>query len=293
MPWLQISVPVDRALAERTAEEIEALGAAAVTLEDAGEAPVLEPAPGETPLWPTVVVTALFEDSEPGRLLGIADTDAWGARHGFHLSRLADRAWEREWLKDFRPMRFGRRLWVCPGDQPPPDDPEAVILHLDPGLAFGTGTHPTTALCLEWLDAHEPAGKRVIDFGCGSGILAIAAARLGAADVAVLDIDPQALEATRENSARNGVADRVRVLAADAPLPPADLLIANILAGPLIDLAPAFSRALSPGTELVLSGILATQAESVVTAYAGSFEFPELAGKDGWMCLAGRRRETD
>ena len=293
MPWLQISVPVDRALAERTAEEIEALGAAAVTLEDAGEDPVLEPAPGETPLWPTVVVTALFEDSEPDRLMSIADTDAWGSRHGFHLSRLADRAWEREWLKDFQPMRFGRRLWVCPGDQLPPDDPEAVILYLDPGLAFGTGTHPTTALCLEWLDAHEPTGKRVIDFGCGSGILAIAAARLGAGDVAAFDIDPQALEATRENSARNGVADRIRVLAADAPLPPADLLIANILAGPLIDLAPAFSRALSPGTGLVLSGILAAQTDSVVAAYAGSFEFPEIAGKDGWTCLAGRRRETD
>ena len=293
MPWLQISVPVDRALAERTAEEIEALGAVAVTLEDAGEVPVLEPAPGETPLWPTVVVTALFEDSEPDRLMSIADTDAWGSRHGFHLSRLADRAWEREWLKDFQPMRFGRRLWVCPGDQLPPDDPEAVILYLDPGLAFGTGTHPTTALCLEWLDAHEPAGKRVIDFGCGSGILAIAAARLGAGNVAAFDIDPQALEATRENSARNGVADRIRVLAADAPLPPADLLIANILAGPLIDLAPAFSRALSPGTGLVLSGILAAQTDSVVAAYAGSFEFPEIAGKDGWTCLAGRRRETD
>ncbi len=293
MSWLQISLQIDRAIAERAAEEFEALGAAAVTMEDAEDIPVLEPAPGETPLWPRVVVTALFDDAGENTLTAIASTRAWAARQGFHLSRLQDKAWEREWLRDFRPMRFGRHLWVCPGDQQPPEDPAAVTLHLDPGLAFGTGTHPTTALCLEWLDTHPPVGRRVVDFGCGSGILAIAAAKLGASEVAALDIDPQALTSTRANASRNGVSANVRILAEQDHVPAADLLIANILAGPLIDLAPAFARALPPGTTLVMSGILAAQADTVISAYAGHFEFHERADRDGWVCLAGRRLETE
>jgi len=293
MPWLQISLLIDRAVADRAAEELEALGAAAVTLEDAGDVPVLEPAPGETPLWPRVMLTALFDSAQARGLTGVASTCAWASREGFHLSRVEDKAWEREWLKDFRPMRFGRWLWVCPGDQPPPVDPAAVTLRLDPGLAFGTGTHPTTALCLEWLDDHPPAGMRVVDFGCGSGILAIAAAKLGASAVTAMDIDPQALTATGANASGNRVAGRVEVLAADEPMPSADLLIANILAGPLIELADRFARALSPGKTLVMSGILAAQAEAVMRAYSGSFEFHDRADRDGWVRLAGRRLETD
>lgn len=292
MAWLQISLPVERAIAESAAEEIEALGAGAVTLEDAGDVPVLEPAPGETPLWPRVVISALFDEGQTGWPAALARTRAWAGRQGFHLCRIEDRAWEREWLKDFRPMRFGKRLWVCPGDQPP-GDPDAVVVRLDPGLAFGTGTHPTTALCLEWLDGHPPAGRQVIDFGCGSGILAIAAAILGASDVAVRDIDPQAIDATRANASRNGVADRIRVLEDGDPLPAADLLLANILAGPLVDLAPVFTGALAPGATLVLSGILGSQADDVLRAYEDGFEFDDPAERDGWVCLAGRRLETD
>ncbi len=293
MSWLQISLHFDRDLAERAAGEIEALGAAAVTLEDARDDPVLEPAPGDTPLWPEIVLTALFEDGPEGRLTAMADTDVWSARRGFHLSRIEDKAWEREWLRDFRPMRFGRHLWVCPGDQRPADEQSAVTIHLDPGLAFGTGTHATTALCLEWLDANPPVGMRVVDFGCGSGILAIAAARLGASEVAATDIDPQALTATRANAARNRIAGRVRVTPADDQVPEADLVMANILAGPLIDLAPRFARALRPGATLVMSGILAEQTEPVISAYAEWFDFRDPAERDGWVRLTGRRLETN
>jgi ribosomal protein L11 methyltransferase len=293
MSWLQISLPLDRALVEQAAEEFGKLGAAALTMEDAEDVPVLEPAPGETPLWPTVVLTALFDANEDRRLAAIEDTEAWVARQGFQLSLLQDRPWEREWLRDFRPMRFGRRLWVCPGDQQPEEGPGAITVHLDPGLAFGTGTHATTALCLDWLDAHPPTGQRVVDFGCGSGILAIAAAKLGAREVTALDVDPQALTATRENAARNGVAGCLRVLASDEQVPAADLLISNILAGPLVELAPRFARVLSPGTILVMSGILAAQTEAVISAYAACFEFHDRAERDGWVRLAGRRRETD
>lgn len=292
MSWLQISLPVDRTVAETAVDEIEALGAAAVTMEDAADTPVLEPAPGETPLWPRVVVSALFDEALSGRLITLSGTRVWASRHGFHLSRLENRAWEREWLKDFQAMRFGRRLWVCPGDREPPSDPAAIVLHLDPGLAFGTGTHATTALCLEWLDAHPPVDQRVVDFGCGSGILAIAAAKLGATDVTVVDTDPQALVATRSNALRNDVVDRIRVLESGTPVPSTDLLIANILAGPLIELAPTFCHVLPPGTELVLSGILAEQVQTVVRAYAGMFEFSDRAERDGWVRLAGKRLET-
>jgi len=293
VPWLQISLPVDRAMADAAVEEIEALGAAAVTMEDAADTAVLEPAPGETPLWPRVVISALFEAGTSGGLATLSGTRVWASRHGFQLSRLEDKAWEREWLKDFPAMRFGRRLWVCPGDREPPSDPSAVVLSLDPGLAFGTGTHPTTALCLEWLDLHPPVGKRVVDFGCGSGILGIAAAKLGASEVVAVDIDPQALSATRSNALRNEVVGRVRVTEASLTLPAADLLMANILAGPLIELAPAFCRVLSPGTTLVLSGILAEQVETVVRAYADIVEFSDRAERDGWVRLTGNRLETD
>jgi ribosomal protein L11 methyltransferase len=202
---------------------------------------------------------------------------------------LPDKAWEREWLKDFKPMRFGRRLWVCPGGLPA-GDPGAVRIELDPGLAFGTGTHPTTALCLEWLDAQDVAGRQVVDYGCGSGILAIAAARLGAASVLAMDIDPQALIATQENAGRNDVAARIAVtgdpaLAAGS----ADLLLANILAGPLVDLAPRFARAVRTDGRLALSGLLLEQAGTVTAAYRPWFDIATTATRDGWALLAGRR----
>jgi ribosomal protein L11 methyltransferase len=186
-------------------------------------------------------------------------------------------------------MRFGRRLWVCPGGLPA-GDPQAIRIELDPGLAFGTGTHPTTALCLEWLDSQHVAGRQVIDYGCGSGILAIAAARLGAASVLAVDIDPQALIATRDNAGRNGVAERIAITG-DPLIGPdsADVLLANILAGPLVELAPRFAGAARSGGRLALSGLLLEQAETVTAAYRPWFDIATTATRDGWVLIAGRR----
>lgn len=293
MAWLQISLQIESAYADQVAEAFDILGAAAVTLEDAEDSPLLEPAPGETPLWPHVIVTGLFGADDLQRLLLLQQTAVWGLRQGFHLSRVLERAWEREWLKDFHPMRFGHHLWVCPGDQFPGHDDDAVTLKLDPGLAFGTGTHPTTALCLDWLEAHRPEGLRVVDFGCGSGILAIAAALLGARSVHALDIDPQALSATIINARRNGVDQKIRVSAASGPIPDCDLVVSNILAGPLMALAPVFARALQAGAGIVLSGILSGQADVVADAFGPWFHIDDRTERDGWVCLAGHRLEAD
>jgi ribosomal protein L11 methyltransferase len=290
--WLQLTLVADRHSPEQLEDALLAAGALAVTLSCGDGPPVLEPAPGENPVWERTRVTGLFE----------AQTDIAAVR--FRLERqlgpevldearlddLAERDWTRAWLDDFHPMRFGRRLWVCPGDAAPPD-PEAVNLLLDPGLAFGTGTHPTTALCLEWLDGAELAGRRVIDYGCGSGILAIAAALLGAERVRATDIDPQALIACDSNAARNRVAERIDLGPPEAlGEEPADLLLANILAGPLIALAPRFAGLLRPGGSLVLSGILAEQGDEVRAAYAPWFDFEPPVRREEWLRLSAVRK---
>jgi ribosomal protein L11 methyltransferase len=262
-------------------------GALSVTLSDAADSPVLEPAPGTTPLWPEVCLTALFPgDRAPDEIVALLSR-ALGAPlppHGFEP--VADRAWEREWMKDFKPTRFGSRLWVCPHGQLPPAG-EATVVWLDPGLAFGTGTHPTTALCLEWLDSAALHALDVIDYGCGSGILAIAAAKLGAGKVTAVDIDPQALSATRDNALRNGVSDRIVTRTPAEPLDPADVLLANILSEPLIALAERFASLVRPGGRLVLSGILVSQAEAVTVAYRPWFDIAPFATRDSWVCLYG------
>jgi len=289
-PQLQLTLDIGSRNPEPFEDALFELGAVSVTLEDAADDPVLEPAPGETPLWPTVVVKAVFGAQADADVIAACLAQALPDAPAPRFETLPDKAWEREWLKDFRPMRFGRRLWVCPGGQPA-GAPDAVRIELDPGLAFGTGTHPTTALCLEWLDAQDLAGLAVVDYGCGSGILAIAAAKLGAAAVLAMDIDPQALTATHENAQRNSVADRIAVtgdprLAAGG----ADALLANILAGPLVDLAPRFAEALRPGGHLALSGLLLEQADTVTAAYRPWFDIATAATRDGWALLAGRRR---
>lgn len=266
-------------------------GALAVTLADAADDPVLEPAPGETPLWPTVRLTALLPGGAAAESVAAAIVGALGLEpREFTLQELADRPWEREWLRDFRPMRFGRRLWVCPGGQAAPDA-GAVVLELDPGLAFGTGTHPTTAMCLDWLDGAELRGLSVLDYGCGSGILALAALALGAARATAVDIDPQALFATRENAARNRLEAALTVMPADA-LGPAgfDLVCANILAGPLVELAPRLAGFTRAGGQVLLAGMLDAQAEGVAQAYRPWFDMAAHAIRDGWTLLAGRRR---
>lgn len=290
MPHLQLTIDIGKRDPGPFEDALFELGAVSVTLEDAADDPVLEPAPGATPLWPTVVVKALFDaGADPGAIRSaLAQALQGGPEPRFEA--LADKAWEREWLKDFRPMRFGRRLWVCPGGMSA-GDADAIRVELDPGLAFGTGTHPTTALCLEWLDAQPLEGRQGVDYGCGSGILAIAAALLGAQRILAMDIDPQALLATRENAARNGVHARIAVTA-DPALAPAsvDVLLANILAGPLVELAPRFAQAVRPGGLLALSGLLAEQAAAVTAAYQPWFDIGTTATREGWALLAGRRR---
>ena len=266
-------------------------GASAVSFSDAHDDPVLEPAPGEFRLWKTTRVQGLFEvaagAAPPLRALGAA-LGIDPAR--IEAAALPERVWEREWLKDFHALRFGRRLWVCPRHEQVAE-PGAVVVTLDPGLAFGTGTHPSTALCLEWLDAHLRPGACVIDYGCGSGVLALAAARLGAAEVHCFDIDPQALLATTENAEANGLAGRVRVHPAASSLPrQSDVLLANILAQPLTELAPRCAALLRPAGSAVLAGLMRHEAADVTAAYAACFDVVPFGEREEWTCLVARRR---
>ena len=295
MSWLQCSFDVDQDIAEDIDVKLNEWGALAVTLTDAGDQPVLEPGPGETPLWSRVTITVLFSaDTDPNEissriaaLIGVDQVD------NYHSECLGDRAWEREWMKDFGPMQFGRKLWICPTNRPPPDEAD-VVIYMDPGLAFGTGTHATTALCLEWLDGSDPADLTVVDYGCGSGILAVAAARLGARRVIAVDNDPQALQATRRNARENGVDDKIDVMDPAAILQArttleVDILLANILAGPLIELAESFAALVAPSGRIVLSGILDEQEPDVATCYTRWFDLTDRQEKDGWLRLCGRR----
>jgi ribosomal protein L11 methyltransferase len=298
MPFLQLSLDIGKRDPEPIEEALFAAGALSVTLQDSADDPILEPAPGATPLWPTVTVKALFANDASQDQLIAALSDELGTLPEHAFENIQDRTWEREWLKDFKPMRFGERLWVCPGGMLPPSDllpvagsrKPSVLISLDPGLAFGTGTHPTTALCLEWLDGAELAGKRIIDYGCGSGILAIAALKLGAASAVGLDIDDQALVASRENAKRNDVGDRLTLQPASAPLDSVDIVLANILAGPLHDLAPLLAGLVSARGHLVLSGILKGQAPDLARRYAAWFDMEPVVLRDDWGRLVGRRR---
>jgi ribosomal protein L11 methyltransferase len=269
-----------------------AAGALSVTLTDAVDDAILEPAPGEVRLWPQTVLHALFPADAAGPqsivvLASALDVPAERIR----AEHVADRVWEREWLKDFHAMRFGRRLWIVPTHESPPCDADAVSVRLDPGLAFGTGTHPSTALCLTWLDSHLPANATVIDYGCGSGVLAIAAAALNARDAQAFDIDPQALIATRDNAAANHVQARVHVHDSAATLQaPVDVVLANILAGTLIELAPRLIALLKPGGQLVLAGILKQQVHEVRAGFAHWLDLAEFAERDGWSALSGTLR---
>lgn len=296
MPWLQITFTVERQGAPLMEAALETAGALAVTLCDAGDDPQLEPPPGATPLWEGVRVTALFEnDSDSSARVEVLAAALGPRSHGPPvIETIADRAWERVWLDDFSPTRFGRRLWVCPQGQPA-SDPDAVVVDLDPGLAFGTGHHPTTALCLEWLDGADLHDRTLVDYGCGSGILAIAALKLGAACAIAVDHDPQAMDATQSNAAANGVAERLTLCRPEdlgdlATRPPADLVVANILAGPLVELAPTLIPLLRPGGALVLSGVLADQVPMVRAAYADAVSMEPVRLREDWALIWGVKR---
>lgn len=292
MPWLQLELEATPDNAEQLSELLHTAGAGAVTLQDAADQPLFEPPPGTTPLWNATRVVGLFEADTDiptvlaslQRQLEPAPLPAW------HLNPLEDRDWVRAWMDGFEPMRFGKRLWICPSGYTPPE-PQAVNILLDPGLAFGTGTHPTTAMCLRWLDAHPPQDLAVIDYGCGSGILAIAACKLGARHVSGVDTDPQALLATYDNADKNQASDCIDAyLPSDFHSQPVPLLLANILAGPLQSLAPRFSELVESAGHIVLSGILAEQAEPIMQQYQATFDIQLVDQQEDWVCLAGQRR---
>ena len=296
MAWRQFVMTLGDLDSDVVTEIFERFGASSVTYTDSGDNPVLEPLPGETPLWVDTTITGMFApeiDLQPLRdclidELGLVELPA------NHIEDLEDRIWEREWLKSFGPMQFGRRLWIYPNGSSPTND-DSVVIHLDPGLAFGTGTHATTALCLEWLDGLSLAGKTMLDYGCGSGVLAIAALKLGCASATGMDIDPQAVIATRQNASDNNVDGNLRILGAAEEIGGLfDVVVANILAGPLVQFAESITLTLRGRGMLALSGVLCEQADDVMVAYEPWIDFDEPAFKeqDGqvWSRLTGKRR---
>ncbi len=289
MSWQQISVTTDENTAPQIADFFSELGALSVTYLDAEDVPIYEPALNETKIWQNTVVVALYEaDSEPE----LIKTALFGKFGNFPLSNwqaevLEDQDWERAWMEHYQPMKFADKLWVCPTGQ---ENHEAgtVCLTLDPGLAFGTGTHPTTALCLEWLASHDLTDKVVIDYGCGSGILAVAAVLLGAKHAHAIDIDPQAITATLANAEKNQVSDKISCYLPEQFIPlAADIVLANILAKPLIELAPAIMQLVRPQGQLVLSGILNEQADSVNAAYSSQIKMNPAVTQEDWCRLDG------
>lgn len=291
MAFLQIRVL--SAHPEFAEELLLANGASSVSLVDAGDDPVLEPAPGATPLWSRTVAIGLFDAKADAAVIHANLREFLPDGQSLELSTelVEDQDWVRVWLKDCPPMKFGERLWVCPHEKRV-DEAGCATLLLDPGLAFGTGTHPSTALCLDWIARNEVQDLDVLDFGCGSGILGIAALKLGARRCTSVDIDPQAILATRDNAQQNGVADGIHALEHDAVFTPfaADLVLANILARPLIELAPLLGASLKRGGRIVLAGLLDRQAEDVRAAYADAFEFEPDVSREGWTRIAARKR---
>ncbi len=296
MSWLQIRLEIKPEQAEELEDLLLAVGAVSVTFQDNEDQPIYEPELGSTPLWSNTTLIGLFT----------ADTDIEEALTTLQLHYLAghpgqefpahkveileDKDWERAWMEHFEPIQFGEHFWVCPSWKPTPD-PEAANLILDPGLAFGTGSHPTTALCLRWLAAQDLKDKVVIDYGCGSGILGIAALLLGARMVYAVDIDPQALEATRDNAQRNGIhSSRLMTLYPEQmPELQADVVVANILAGPLVSLAPTLAALCHVDGKIVLSGILSHQAEEVSAAYQPYYTMSPPVIVEDWGRLEGIR----
>jgi ribosomal protein L11 methyltransferase len=298
MPFLELSLIVRTEQQPRAEEALGDLGALSITLRDADaetpdEQAIFEPGVGELPLWPTITLDALFDEHADRRGLAAAlgDLLPWLEPDQLNFRDVADQDWERAWMDQFKPMAFGRRLWIYPWNIEPPVDGDSVVVRLDPGLAFGSGTHPTTALCLEWLDGLDLAGQSITDYGCGSGILAIAALKLGASAAIGIDNDPQALTASADNAARNGVVDRLALfLPDDHPGRVTDVFVANILAGPLDALAPIFAAAAKPGAPFAISGILAGQQDELLARYEEWFEELRAERREDWVRISGRRR---
>ncbi|MGO2322653.1 50S ribosomal protein L11 methyltransferase [Vibrio casei] len=294
MPWIQIKLNATDTNAEAIGDMLmEETGALSVTFLDAKDTPVFEPLPGETRLWGETDILALYDAEIDTQqvLFQIKNSHMLNDDFAYKIEQIEDKDWEREWMDNFHPMKFGERLWICPSWRDIPD-PTAVNVMLDPGLAFGTGTHPTTSVCLEWLEGLALKGKTVIDFGCGSGILAIAAIKLGAAKVIGIDIDPQAILASKDNAGRNGVADQLELF-----LPQnqpeglvADVVVANILAGPLRDLSGVITSLVKPNGLLAMSGVLDSQAEDVAAYYAEQFNLDPIIEQQEWCRISGQKK---
>lgn len=294
MPWIQLTLSSSEQRAPQVGDLLMANGAQAVTYRDGADTPIFEPPLGEVLFWHHTLVTGLFDADEDLTTVvaALEQSDLLKSPLQYKTDALEDKDWEREWMDRFQPICFGQRLWVCPSwrDIPKPD---AVNILLDPGMAFGTGTHPTTAMCLRWLDSNPPEGLEVIDFGCGSGILGIASLKLGAQHAIGIDIDRQALIATKDNALRNQVADAFDVfLPGEAPATSTQLVMANVLAGPLKELAEVILSYVAAGGQLVLSGILSHQAEQVMQAYQPVIEFDPITSDGDWVMLSGRRQNN-
>ncbi|MDE9542187.1 50S ribosomal protein L11 methyltransferase [Xenorhabdus bovienii] len=293
MPWIQLRLNTTGQQAEALGDELMESGAVSVTFQDSHDTPIFEPLPGETRLWGDTDVIGLYDaEMDMKAVVGqLEQIPQLGKRFLHKIEQLEDKDWEREWMDNFHPMCFGNRLWICPSWREVPE-PDAVNVMLDPGLAFGTGTHPTTSLCLQWLDGLDLTDKTVIDFGCGSGILAIAALKLGAKQAIGIDIDPQAIQASRDNAERNGVSAQLTLyLSKDQPADlKCDIVIANILAGPLRELAPIIGSLPKSGGLLGLSGVLASQAEGVAQAYNNEFIIDPIAEQEEWCRITGIKK---
>ncbi len=293
MPWHQVKVQVPEEQAAFIETTLQELGAVSVTMQDAEDEAVFQLEPGATPLWANTEVTGLFDGGIDIQGMAIALQAKTGLplQDSLRTETLEDIDWERAWMEDFKPMCFGRRLWVCPSWSTPPE-PDAANIMLDPGLAFGTGTHPTTALCLEWVDQQDMQDKMVIDYGCGSGILAIGAILCGAKQVIAIDNDPQAIIACKNNREMNGIApERLQVYLPDTQEhAAADFMLANILSGPLQELTPVLARLTKPGGRIVLSGVLSEQTSELLDSYNEFFQMNAPVTKDEWVRIDGVRR---
>jgi len=294
MAWLQLTLEATHSNSDQLSELLTQAGSVAVTLQDAFDDPIFEPPIGSTPLWKELLITGLFEaDINIDAVLDLVKQKT-GSLPSYKLNPLEDKDWIRAWMDDFKPMQFGQRVWICPTWHTPPDA-NAVNIMLDPGLAFGTGTHPTTSLCLKWLDKHFYEPIDVIDYGCGSGVLGIAASLLNARKVYAVDLDPQALIATLANAEKNQVNNKLETFSVNSFKQQNDqlqcpLLIANILAAPLIELAPMLSSHVISGGHILLSGILEEQAEKVSKTYQKWFTIDEITQEDEWIRIVGTKR---
>lgn len=291
MPWIQIRYTTNKQNADLISDEMMELGAFSVTFLDAQDTPIYEPKPGDFLLWDETIAIGLFDaEVNPEQIIAQLKEFAFGQTGEYKVEQLEDKDWIREWMDSFEPIQFGQRLWICPSwcDIP---DPKAVNIILDPGLAFGTGTHPTTSLCLKWLDEHVKADNTLVDFGCGSGILAVASLKLGVKHAIGIDIDPQAIQASLANAERNQVADKIDLyLPENQPDTQADLVVANILSGPLKELAPIIQAYVKPQGKLALSGLLESQAQAICDIYQQWFDLDPVAIEGDWCRVSGTKK---